>query len=51
MFSVTFKVQMFLVASGGFHEVERHVERKKHKELATGMATQSIITAFFERTH
>ena len=28
----------FSEASGGIHEVKRHIESKKHKELAAGMA-------------
>ena len=39
----------FSVASGGAHVVKRHVEGKKHSELARGMASQSTITASFRK--
>lgn len=39
----------FSVASGGAHEVKRHMEGKKHSELARGMASQSTITASFRK--
>ena len=35
----------FSVASGGIHEVKRHVESKKHQELAAGMAGQSTLAS------
>ena len=35
----------FSVASGGFNEVKRHIENKKHKEFNAGMAGQSTLAS------
>ena len=35
----------FSVASGGFNDVKRHVDSKKHKDLAHALANQHTITA------
>ena len=40
----------FSVASGGFNEVKRHVENKKHKDLAAGMAGQSTLASAIARS-
>ena len=39
----------FSVASGGVHEVKRHVESKKHCELACRMTSQSTLTDAFQK--
>ena len=40
----------FSVASGGLHEVKRHIESKKHKELASGMTSQPTLASSFSRS-
>ena len=40
----------FAVAGGGVHEVKRHMETKKHKENAKGMANQSTIESALSRS-
>ncbi len=40
----------FSVASGGLHEVKRHVESKKHKEYLSGAANQPNIASSFARS-
>ena len=39
----------FSVASGCVHEVKRHVESKKHCELARRMTSQSTLTDAFQK--
>ena len=39
----------FSAASGGVHEVKRHVESKKHCELARRMTSQSTLTDAFQK--
>ena len=39
----------FSVASGGFNEVKRHVEGRRHTERAQQTAGQSSITTMFQR--
>lgn len=35
----------FSVAGGGFHEVKRHTDTRKHQENARGMSDQPTITS------
>ena len=37
----------FSIAGGGFHEIKRHMETKRHKERAKGTLNQSTITSSF----
>ena len=39
----------FFIASGGIHDVKRHVESKKDSELAHGMTNHSTLAATFEK--
>ena len=39
----------FSITSEGVHDVKRHVESKKHGEVAYGMANQSTVTATFQK--
>ena len=51
MLTVTFvrRISRWLVGPG-FNEVKRHVENKKHKDLAAGMAGQSTLASAIARS-